>query len=232
MIPAELSKPIHCSPAETEYFDISQEDTVHILRSTLYSDKIAAVVREYSANAWDAHREVGKADVPIQVTLPTAESLLFERFFDANHLAASTRATRAVGLRLGDELVACASFRPSFVDGTPEVARLAVLAGCSVRGAAGKLLSVDAHPGSLFSYSDNRMSRGDVYSRLGWVEEKADRVGYWYVDDKFDNRIDRYSCRKRSDPEYLEIGSTEAEQNAAQGRYRIEDGGIRKWRRP
>lgn len=28
MIPAELSKPIHCSPAETEYFDISQEDTV------------------------------------------------------------------------------------------------------------------------------------------------------------------------------------------------------------
>lgn len=81
MIPAELSKPIHCSPAETEYFDISQEDTVHILRilrSTLYSDKIAAVVREYSANAWDAHREVGKADVPIQVTLPTAESLLFE----------------------------------------------------------------------------------------------------------------------------------------------------------
>lgn len=81
MVPAELSKPIHCSPAETEYFDISQEDTVHILRilrSTLYSDKIAAVVREYSANAWDAHREAGRGDVPIQVTLPTAESLTFE----------------------------------------------------------------------------------------------------------------------------------------------------------
>lgn len=155
----------------------------------------------------------------------------YERFFDANHLAGSTKATKAVGLRLGDELVACASFRPSFVDGTPEVARLAVLAGCSVRGAAGRLLSVGAYPGPLFSYSDNRMSRGDVYDRLGWVEEKTDRVGYWYVDDKFDNRIDRYSCRKRSDPEYLEIGSTEAEQNAAQGRYRIEDGGIRKWRR-
>ena len=81
MVPAELSKPIHCSPAETEYFDISQEDTVHILRilrSTLYSDKIAAVVREYSANAWDAHREAGRGDLPIQVTLPTAESLTFE----------------------------------------------------------------------------------------------------------------------------------------------------------
>ncbi len=42
-----------------------------ILRSTLYTDKILAVLREYSANAWDAHRVIGKADVPIKVTLPT-----------------------------------------------------------------------------------------------------------------------------------------------------------------
>ena len=28
MVPAELSKPIHCSPAETEYFDIDICKTV------------------------------------------------------------------------------------------------------------------------------------------------------------------------------------------------------------
>jgi hypothetical protein len=54
-------------------FGISTADEVHvmrILRDTLYSDNILAVIREYSANAWDAHREAGKPKLPIKVTLP------------------------------------------------------------------------------------------------------------------------------------------------------------------
>ncbi len=60
--------------AESHAFGISRVDEAHImgiLRDTLYSDKVLAVLREYSANAWDAHREVGKGDLPIKVTLPT-----------------------------------------------------------------------------------------------------------------------------------------------------------------
>lgn len=55
-------------------FGISLKDSAHImtiLRDTLYSDKVMAVLREYSANAWDAHRQVGKHEVPIHVTMPT-----------------------------------------------------------------------------------------------------------------------------------------------------------------
>lgn len=55
-------------------FGISLENSAHImtiLRDTLYSDKVMAVMREYSANAWDAHRSIGKHDVPIQITMPT-----------------------------------------------------------------------------------------------------------------------------------------------------------------
>ena len=55
-------------------FGISPDDSAHImtiLRDTLYSDKVLAVLREYSANAWDAHNMVGKGDVPIKVTIPT-----------------------------------------------------------------------------------------------------------------------------------------------------------------
>jgi len=55
-------------------FGISVNDSAHImtiLRDTLYTDKVMAVLREYSANAWDAHRESGKGDVPIKVTIPT-----------------------------------------------------------------------------------------------------------------------------------------------------------------
>lgn len=56
-------------------FGISLADSAHImtiLRDTLYSDKVMAVLREYSANAWDSHRMSGKGDLPIKVHLPTA----------------------------------------------------------------------------------------------------------------------------------------------------------------
>ena len=55
-------------------FGISLNDQAHImtiLRDTLYTDKVLAVLREYASNAWDAHREAGKGDVPITVVLPT-----------------------------------------------------------------------------------------------------------------------------------------------------------------
>lgn len=43
-----------------------------ILRDQLYTDKVLAVIREYSSNAWDSHRMSGKGDVPIKITLPTS----------------------------------------------------------------------------------------------------------------------------------------------------------------
>ena len=42
-----------------------------ILSSQLYSDKIGAVVRELSTNAYDAHKLVGKADTLFELHLPT-----------------------------------------------------------------------------------------------------------------------------------------------------------------
>jgi len=55
-------------------FGIKESGLSHIfnvLRNQLYSDKVLAVIREYSCNAVDAHTEIGKADVPIKITLPT-----------------------------------------------------------------------------------------------------------------------------------------------------------------
>lgn len=62
-------------------FGISARDTAHImtvLRSAIYTDKIAAVLREYASNAWDAHRDAGLDAVPIRVTLPTDARLELE----------------------------------------------------------------------------------------------------------------------------------------------------------
>lgn len=55
-------------------FGISKGDEAHILailRDKLYSDKMLAVLREYTTNAMDAHVEAGCPDKPIDVTLPT-----------------------------------------------------------------------------------------------------------------------------------------------------------------
>jgi hypothetical protein len=86
MIPAVKVREVQTGGAvDTTSFDISRKDASHlmvILRDTLYSDKVLAVLREYSANAWDAMREVGKGDQPIEVKLPTyAEPTLTIRDF-------------------------------------------------------------------------------------------------------------------------------------------------------
>ena len=44
---------------------------LEILRNKLYSNIKKAICQEYTSNARDAHREVGKGNIPIQVTLPS-----------------------------------------------------------------------------------------------------------------------------------------------------------------
>lgn len=60
--------------ASAASFGMRSENSAHIfniLRSTLYSNKVLAVLREYSANAWDEHRAAGIPDRPIKVVIPT-----------------------------------------------------------------------------------------------------------------------------------------------------------------
>ena len=55
-------------------FGIDQEDigfVIDLLRNQIYSNKILAVIREYTTNAVDAHNDVGKEGTPISVGLPT-----------------------------------------------------------------------------------------------------------------------------------------------------------------
>ena len=55
-------------------FGIDQEDigfVIDLLRNQIYSNKILAVVREYTTNAVDAHKDIGKPNLPISVNLPT-----------------------------------------------------------------------------------------------------------------------------------------------------------------
>lgn len=51
---------------------------IHLLRDQIYSDKILAVIREYSCNGYDANVMGGRRDVPIQVVLPTVLDPVFK----------------------------------------------------------------------------------------------------------------------------------------------------------
>lgn len=65
---------------ETKFGISSSEDLVYIfdiLRNKLYSDKIKAVIREYSTNAADANVENGIPDRPIKIVAPTVLSPQF-----------------------------------------------------------------------------------------------------------------------------------------------------------
>lgn len=58
---------------EAQYsFDPSNMRHIAAILREMYSDPVMAVIREYSANAVDAHKMANK-NIPIQVTLPTAE---------------------------------------------------------------------------------------------------------------------------------------------------------------
>lgn len=62
-------------------FGIKDTGLAHIfnvLRNQLYTDKIGAVVREYSANAYDANVEAGNQETPITITLPSKLSKVFK----------------------------------------------------------------------------------------------------------------------------------------------------------
>jgi len=86
MIPNHKERNVQTSGLDEQaVFGISADNQAHImtiLRDTLYTDKILAVLREYSANAWDSHRMNGKDELPIKVTLPSpAEPTLAIRDF-------------------------------------------------------------------------------------------------------------------------------------------------------
>lgn len=71
-----IDRPVEASGiAEQGQFQIAMNRKMFEMWSDgLYSNKPKAVLRELSANAWDAHLAAGKEDVPFEVHLPTVLS--------------------------------------------------------------------------------------------------------------------------------------------------------------
>lgn len=159
----------------------------------------------------------------------------FDWFFEQFHLDGHTQVSFAYGLFLQEKLVCCASFRTNF-NGELEIARLATDYSYLVRGGAGRLISQIQEP--LVSFSNNRLSSGNVYKSLGFRLVQENASSYWYTDGN--TRIWRFKCRRINTPEILSAYPTEEAQCLAgvqsqaifgdnRPLYRIEDYGHLKW---
>lgn len=76
MKPTNEPRTLVTSSTESTAFRVSEKNAgkiMQMLADGIYTDRILAVLREYSANAWDAHRMAGKSDMPIEVWVPTRE---------------------------------------------------------------------------------------------------------------------------------------------------------------
>jgi hypothetical protein len=161
----------------------------------------------------------------------------FECFFNRNHLDGHTKASYAFAL-VDDQgkIYCCASIRTNH-RGEKEIARLATDYNYIVYGGIDKL--IEAIPRPIISFSNNRLSTGNVYKKIGFTETtKSTQPSYWYTD--LQTRIWRFKCRRINDPLILKIYPTEKLQ-AENGvfslkifgddrpLFRIEDYGHRKW---
>jgi hypothetical protein len=165
----------------------------------------------------------------------------FKDFFDKNHIDGHVNSSFAYALLDNDKIVSCMSFRKSIYDKEWEISRFATDYNFVVHGNASRFIkSFEAEYGKpLITYSNNRLSLGGVYQKMGFKEiTKTISPSYYYTD--FDVRLWRFKCKKINTPDIVNRFPTEKAQaeggvfsqkylNHNKPLYKIYDYGHRKW---
>lgn len=161
------------------------------------------------------------------------------KFYDSNHIQGGVRAKVHLGLFYRDELVSVMSFNvrsklsgPKKVnEGEWELVRFCSKINTNVVGSASKLLSYfikTFNPKSIISFSQNDISSGNVYKKLGF-EKDHESTSYWYIN----RNLRRYHRSTFSKMNLVKKGYdknlTEKQITDTIGLYRIYDSGTTKW---
>jgi rubredoxin len=166
------------------------------------------------------------------------KNIQFSWFFDKFHLDGHAQSSFAYGLFLEDRLICCASFRKHIKSGELEISRFATDYDFHVYGGLGKILKQFSNC-SIISYSNNRLSSGNLYKKCGFTEitETTD-PSYWYSDLKV--RIFRTKFKKINSLDIVTKYPTEKKQvengvfdhlfpKKPKKIYKIYDYGHKKW---
>lgn len=109
------------------------------------------------------------------------------KFYNENHLqGATTNLSTNIGLYYNDKLISCMSFgKPRFNNNYDwELLRYANKIGYSIVGAASRLFKhflIDYKPKAIISYCDLDKMSGNVYSILGFKEERVNLPTYTWT---------------------------------------------------
>jgi hypothetical protein len=163
-----------------------------------------------------------------------------KEFFIKNHIDGYSNSTKGFALIYNNEIMAAMTLRTNFNSET-EICRFATNGEYVVAGAGSKLISLLPKP--ITTYSNNRLSNGNIYRNNGFEEiTKTINPSYYYTD--LNERVWRYRCKRLNPPkitqEEFDKSPTELSQ-ATNGvfskkifgderpLYRIEDCGHVKW---
>lgn len=178
-------------------------------------------------------RSIGARSTTVVELTPKAAG----EFYDTYHIQGKTKASVHYGLALGDEIVACMSFRSygrNLKENEAELVRFAT--SISVIGGFSKLLKhfTRKTEQTIISYADKRISTGDVYEKNGFVCVKETPPSYYYMHRKnMYTRLRKENFKKSlieksPDMEY-DSSLSERENMKMNGFLRIYDCGLKKF---
>jgi len=160
-------------------------------------------------------------------------------FLNESHLQGDCKSSKRIGLYHNDELVTLMTFSKLRLPlhsknndkDTWELTRFCNKRNTSVIGGASKLLKYfkdNYNPIEIQTYSDNLISDGGLYQRLGFEYKWTSKPGYWYVVNSI--RSHRFNWRKsKLIKEGHDPKKTGDEIMSELGYWKIYNAGNKKW---
>jgi len=168
--------------------------------------------------------------------------LTSKRFLEENHLQGDCKSSYRIGLYNDNELVSLMTFsklrlplqrleKNRNLNKHFELTRFCNRLNTNIVGGASKLLIFFINkysPLQIETYSDNLISDGNLYRKIGFEYSHTSSPGYWYVIDNI--RHHRFNWRKQKLIKMgYDVNKTEEEIMNELGHYRVYNGGNKKW---
>jgi hypothetical protein len=161
-----------------------------------------------------------------------------KEFLDDNHLQGDCKSSVRIALYLNNDIVSLMTFSKLRLavggrskESVWELTRFCNKVGYSVVGGASRLLKYfinNYNPVEIQTYSDNMISNGDLYKKLGFKYSHTSKPGYWYSINGI--RYHRFNFRK---DKLVEKGADknkfEHEIMEEMGYLRVWSAGNKKW---
>lgn len=155
------------------------------------------------------------------------------KFIDTYHIQPIARCKFSFGLYYNKELIGIITGSKHHRNNESIILqRMCFKTGYQIAGGASKLFSVfkkeaKLYSNSIISWSDNRISEGNVYNKMGFILFKNLPPDYSYVKHGVYNRFSKQSLKKTKEEQAL--NKTESMLRTEQGYYKIWDCGKKTW---